>query len=96
MDARRLLKSRGRNPDLWVNVREALIWLTQKRYHSETRYGYARGHEAVSYVSNIRAYYDILLWMTGDKRGKKPASLTENENQRSPLERALDIDSPAL
>jgi membrane-bound lytic murein transglycosylase F len=28
------------------------------------RYGYARGHEPVNYVDNIRNYYDLLVWFT--------------------------------
>lgn len=97
LDARRLLRTRGRDPDLWVNVREALLWLTQERYHSETRYGYARGQEAVAYVGNIRAYYDVLLWMTGDSKTPKPDSLTTKEaGRKTPGERALQIDTPAL
>lgn len=98
LDARRLLKARGMDPNLWVNVRTALPWLTQERYHKETRYGYARGHEAVAYVGNIRAYYDILLWMTGERDARnKPESLKAPSDQpASPVERALRIDSPAL
>jgi membrane-bound lytic murein transglycosylase F len=26
-------------------------------------YGYARGYEARKYVENVRAYYEILIWM---------------------------------
>lgn len=97
MDARRLLKARNRDPDRWVNVRTALEWLTQERYYRQTRYGYARGQEAVAYVGNIRAYYDILLWMTSDTDMEMPASLTgQRPEHRTPEERALDINSPAL
>ena len=61
-DARRLAYEMGGNPNLWKDVKEALPLLSQKKYHRNTRYGYARGREAVDYVQNIRRYYDVLVW----------------------------------
>lgn len=63
-DARRLTEQAGRNPDRWMDVKEFLPLLAQKEWYSKTRYGYARGHEPVIYVQNIRRYYDVLAWMT--------------------------------
>lgn len=63
-DARVITQRRGGNPDLWVDVREHLPLLTQERWHSQTRFGYARGHEAVSFVDNVRTFNEILLWMS--------------------------------
>lgn len=63
-DARRLTENAGRNPDRWMDVKEFLPLLAQKEWYSKTRYGYARGHEPVIYVQNIRRYYDVLAWMT--------------------------------
>ena len=37
--------------------------LRHKKYYKTTRYGYARGNEAVVYVENIRRYYDTLVWL---------------------------------
>ena len=37
--------------------------LDKKKYYKTTRYGYARGNEAVTYVDNIRRYYDTLVWL---------------------------------
>lgn len=98
MDARRMVQAAGGNPDRWIEVRAALPKLTQERYFSRTKYGYARGHEAVSYVGNIRAYYDILLWMTSDRNMEIPESLTRDapEIQETPEEKALAIDIPVL
>ncbi|MFW5825482.1 MAG: membrane-bound lytic murein transglycosylase MltF [Marinobacter sp.] len=59
-DARQLARSAGRNPDRWLDVKEFLPLLSQKEWHSKTRHGYARGHEPVIYVQNIRRYYDVL------------------------------------
>lgn len=62
-DARILTQRQGGNPDLWVEVKQRLPQLEQKKYYRTTRYGYARGNEALKYVENIRRYYDTLLWL---------------------------------
>ena len=63
-DARILTAKRGGDPDRWIDVREALPLLSQRKWYKQTEYGYARGREPVIYVANIRSYYDILAWMT--------------------------------
>ncbi|WP_376696554.1 hypothetical protein [Wenzhouxiangella sp. EGI_FJ10305] len=60
-----LTEIRGGDPDRWVDVRDSLPLLTQERWYSQTRYGYARGYEPVQYVENVRTFYEILLWMEG-------------------------------
>ena len=62
-DARVLTERQGANPDMWVDVKIRLLQLRQKKYYKTTRYGYARGNEAVAYVDNIRRYYDTLVWL---------------------------------
>ena len=62
-DARVLTDRQGANPDMWVDVKIRLLQLRQKKYYKTTRYGYARGNEAVAYVDNIRRYYDTLVWL---------------------------------
>jgi membrane-bound lytic murein transglycosylase F len=59
-DARVLAQQLGRNPDRWDDVRSTLPLLTQEKWYSRTRHGYARGWEPVRYVDNVRAYLDIL------------------------------------
>lgn len=61
MDARRLTKRQGGNPDAWSDVKERLPLLRQKKFFSQTRYGYARGDEAKNYVENIRRYYQSII-----------------------------------
>ena len=61
-DARVLTEKRGGNPDKWLDVKDALPLLAQKKWYKQTKYGYARGQEPVRYVENIRSYYDILVW----------------------------------
>ena len=62
-DARVLTERQGANPDMWVDVKIRLLQLRQKKYYKTTRYGYARGNEAVAYVDNIRRFYDTLVWL---------------------------------
>ncbi len=62
-DARNITKQQGGDPDRWVEVKERLPLLKQKKYYKNTRYGYARGDEPVNYVENIRRYYDTLTWI---------------------------------
>jgi len=61
-DARKLTAKRGGNSNLWLDVKDTLPLLSQKRYYRHTTHGYARGQEPVDYVQNIRRYYDILVW----------------------------------
>jgi membrane-bound lytic murein transglycosylase F len=62
-DARILTQRRGGNPDSWDDVNDNLDLLSQEKWYRDLRFGYARGFEARQYVANIRAYYDILIWM---------------------------------
>lgn len=66
-DARILTETLGGDPDRWADVRDVLPLLAQKKYHSKLARGYARGHEPVIYVDNIRSYYDILQWATSER-----------------------------
>jgi membrane-bound lytic murein transglycosylase F len=61
-DARLLTRQQGGNPNLWQDVMERLPLLQKTRFYKNTRYGYARGMEAVRLVQNIRHYYSILAW----------------------------------
>ncbi len=62
-DARILTQRDGADPDKWLEVKQRLPLLRQKSAYQTTKYGYARGDEAVTYVDNIRRYYDTLLWV---------------------------------
>jgi len=61
-DARVLTQRQGGDPNLWQDVMERLPLLQKTRYYKNTRYGYARGMEAVNLVQNIRHYHSILAW----------------------------------
>ncbi|MDT8282688.1 MAG: membrane-bound lytic murein transglycosylase MltF [Gammaproteobacteria bacterium] len=59
-DARMITRKLKKNPNLWIDVKQALPLLAKSKWYKQTRYGYARGWEPVIYVENIRSYYDIL------------------------------------
>ena len=65
-DARVLTDRAGKNPDLWVDVKEFLPLLQKKMYFNTVRHGYARGREPVEYVKNILHYEKILKRNTLD------------------------------
>jgi len=71
-DARIITQQQGGDPDRWVDVKMRLPLLQQKKYYKKTKYGYARGAEPVSYVENIRRYYDTLSWL--DNKMKETAN----------------------
>ena len=73
-DARKLAQKVGKNPNRWEDVLEGMRRLSQEQWYSQTKHGYARGGEAVRFVTNVRSYYDVLLWMTG---GSNVAPSTE-------------------
>ncbi len=94
-DAQKITAERGGDPRRWVDVRASLPLLTQPRWHAKTKHGYARGHEAVTYVGNVRSYYDVLLWMTAPtpvREAPPPPPVITNLPDTSPL----DINIPVL
>jgi membrane-bound lytic murein transglycosylase F len=96
LDAREITAAQGGDPNRWVDVRTHLPLLTQSKWHRRTRHGYARGHEAVTYVGNIRSYYDMLNWLTGGgTRSAEPEEAPEQAPRQKPRE-PLNINSPVL
>lgn len=79
LDARRLTKQQKGNPDSWVDVKQRLPMLSQKRYYPQTTYGYARGHEAYKYVENIRRYQVSLVGYLQEKEKKLLQQLAQME-----------------
>ena len=60
-DAQGLAVKLGKNPKLWIDMKEVLPLLSEKQYYKDLTYGYARGNEPVQYVTRIRDYDDILV-----------------------------------
>ena len=77
-DARVITEINGGDPDSWDDVRTHLPLLTQRRWHSRVRRGFARGWQPVHYVDNIQRYYSILQWMTASERWTLPDSDEED------------------
>ncbi|MFL1483395.1 membrane-bound lytic murein transglycosylase MltF [Marinobacter sp. LN3S78] len=99
-DARRLAESAGRNPDRWLDVKEFLPLLSQKEWYSKTRHGYARGHEPVLYVQNIRRYYDVLSRRFDLETDTEPTAVADaSTGELTPPKELLDYrtirDRPA-
>ena len=91
-DARIITQKRGGNPDKWMDVKDNLPLLMQKRWYKDTKYGYARGSEAFQYVENIRSYYDILVWRTENSKIDRPLKVTQVQQVRhSTFERGLEV-----
>ncbi|MDT8406254.1 MAG: membrane-bound lytic murein transglycosylase MltF [Methylococcales bacterium] len=59
-DARKLARKLGKNPNVWADVKEVFPLLSQRRYFTKLKHGYARGHEPVRYIDRIRLYHRIL------------------------------------
>lgn len=59
-DARILTERAGLDPHRWQDVRSQLPVLQDPDVYPSTRFGFARGREAVTYVDNIRHYYAAL------------------------------------
>jgi membrane-bound lytic murein transglycosylase F len=63
-DARIITEMQDGDPDVWADVRTSLPLLTQKKWYSRVKRGYARGYAPVHYVDNVRSYYEALMWLT--------------------------------
>ena len=73
-DARILTQRMGGNPDRWSDVRQHLPLLSDEAYYKTLRRGYARGREPVTYVDNVRSYYDLLVWANSQKGSNSTAA----------------------
>jgi len=82
-DARVITQQHGGNPNKWSDVKEYLPLLTKRQYYKYTKHGYARGHEAVDYVQNIRNYYTVLAWNEVEKERLTQLAMSEPKAQSS-------------
>jgi len=60
-DAMKLAEILGKDPFQWVELKQVLPLLAQKKHYRKLKYGYARGSEPVRYVQRIRDYQQVLL-----------------------------------
>ena len=84
-DARVLTEKQGGDPDKWLDIRQRLPLLAKRKYHRNTKHGYARGWEPVKYVQHIRSFYSILIWDgTSGVRQISALQDADNLNQITP------------
>ncbi len=74
-DALELTRDQGGSPEQWNDVRGRLLQLADPAVYRDMRYGYARGSETVNYVENIRAFHDLMIWIS-----TRDALLRDNGN----------------
>ena len=69
LDARRLARELGRDPDQWFgHVEQAMLLLSKPAYYKRARYGFCRGGQPVHYVANIQQSYAAYVEaLTSDK-----------------------------
>lgn len=87
-DARILTQLQDGDPDKWIDVKQRLPLLAQKKWYKKTKYGYARGKEPVTYVENVRQYIKMLNQL-------EPSEIITEQNTNN-TETTLDIELPAL
>ncbi|ARN75385.1 membrane-bound lytic murein transglycosylase MltF [Oceanicoccus sagamiensis] len=76
-DARKITERRGGNPSKWADVKDSLPLLSKRRWYKGTKHGYARGNEPVTYVQNIRHFYNVLNWTDVSKNRTPPPQQVE-------------------
>ncbi|WP_353570505.1 membrane-bound lytic murein transglycosylase MltF [Candidatus Albibeggiatoa sp. nov. BB20] len=67
MDARKLAEQDGFKSNYWGVVKKYLLLLSKPEWYKKTKYGKARGYEAVEYVRRIRRYYAMLKFVDQKK-----------------------------
>ncbi len=76
LDARRLAREKGWNPDRWFgHVEQAMRLLAKPVYHKRARYGFCRCGQPVHYVGNIQNMYDAYVGMLTMARDPDPERL---------------------
>ena len=95
-DARIITQRQGGDPDRWFDVKTRLPLLKQKKHYKKTKYGYARGDEAVNYVESIRRYYESLTFLD-DKSQKErraiPISTPIDNIAQQTIEQGIEHNS---
>jgi membrane-bound lytic murein transglycosylase F len=76
-DARKITKLREGNPNKWADVKDSLPLLQKRRWYKDTKHGYARGNEPVTYVQNIRHFYSLMNWTELAKNRTPPPQQVE-------------------
>ena len=76
LEARRLAREKGLNPDRWFgHVEQAMRLLAKPAYQERSRYGFCRCGQPVHYVGNIQNRYDAYVGMLTMARESAPDRL---------------------
>lgn len=84
-DARVIAQRQRLNPDSWTDLKRALPLLAKPEFAARAKSGFARGGQAVIFVENVRALYDIL---TQFEEPHKPAVITRLDDANAPIAKA--------
>lgn len=95
LDARELTAQRGGDNLHWVDVRDTYPLLSRPRWAKAAKYGFARGREAVDFVTNVRAYLDIITMLTSGVRILPPPPLRLDPQLRTAARSASEEDAEA-
>ena len=90
-DARILTERQGGDPHLWEDVKERLPLLQRSKFYKTLKHGYARGSEPVTYVKNIRHYYNILAWQ--DIAANRPLPPVDADEYLPEQVRTVDLSA---
>ena len=71
-DARIMTQQAGGDPHLWPDVRAQLPKLQNPKHFPMTKFGFAEGEQAVTYVDNIRHYEGLLSFQNLPERRISP------------------------
>jgi membrane-bound lytic murein transglycosylase F len=85
-DAREITEFQGGDAQRWVDVKQRLPLLEEKHWYAFTQFGYARGHEPVTYVQRVRHYYELLNWYFPDEQ--QPNSTSNSKTELASLKNA--------
>ncbi|MDJ0812722.1 MAG: membrane-bound lytic murein transglycosylase MltF [Woeseiaceae bacterium] len=91
-DARQIVEWQGGDPDAWIDISKALPLLAKREWYSRVPFGYARGWEPVLYVNNIRAYYNILQWLTASEEAETREFDIPGEVAPPPADEPADVE----
>ena len=82
-DARTIVEWQDGDPDSWIDLSAALPLKAKRKWYSKLPFGYARGWEPVLYVNNIRAYYNILVWLTEQEETEEAEDVAFEEPEET-------------
>jgi membrane-bound lytic murein transglycosylase F len=76
-DARALTRQQGGDPNTWHDVKERLPLLASIKWARQTKFGLARGHEAVMFVNRVRTYHDVLARLDQEERARNRSEVLD-------------------